>query len=59
VLIRRAVLERVTLVAVGRYAPRGFAGRVDLFLPWGNGCPPHAAVAFGGTSGEEYVWPAG
>jgi thioesterase domain-containing protein len=33
VLMRRAAVERATLSAVRRYAPRHFAGRVSLFLP--------------------------
>lgn len=33
VLVRRARVEAATLVAVRRYAPQPFAGRVSLFLP--------------------------
>jgi thioesterase domain-containing protein len=33
VLVRRAEVERATLSALRRYAPRHFAGRVCLFLP--------------------------
>jgi len=34
VLVLRAKVERATLVAVRTYAPRPFAGRVALFLPY-------------------------
>ena len=60
VLVLRAKVERATLSAVRRYAPRHFAGRVNLFLPgrqWlrsGVAVPRWRSVA---QRTEEYLGP--